>query len=39
MGKLQLRLKEYINSHLVSIFIKRSFYLDFVRQIEKKSIA
>lgn len=35
MGWLQLKLKEYINSHLVSVFVKRSFYLEIVRQIEK----
>lgn len=35
MGWLQLKLKEYINSHLVSVFVKRSFYLEIGRQIEK----
>lgn len=32
---LQLKLKECISSHLVSVFVKRSFYLEFVRKIEK----
>lgn len=35
MGWLPLKLKEYINSRLVSVFVKRSFYLEIVRQIEK----
>lgn len=34
MGWLQLKLKEYINSHLVSVFVK-SFHLEIVRQIEE----
>lgn len=35
MGWLHLKLKEYVKSCLVSVFVKRNFYLEIIRQIEK----